>query len=59
MPNAIKDCPKIAPYYDPSTKGCITCPTNSPLFNLETNKCAKCGVGYIYNPSNHQCISNN
>jgi hypothetical protein len=57
--NCLKVCPSANPYYDQNNKICINCPNGSPLFDLETFRCANCGTGFIFDPSNHQCILNN
>lgn len=54
VPN-IQKCSSDKPYS--TGYKCITCPTDQPLFNLTSHRCANCEDGETYNSTSRACTS--
>lgn len=52
----ITNCPISAPFYD--GKRCITCPSDNPIFNIQTMKCIQCSSSENYDNSQKRCLGN-
>jgi hypothetical protein len=51
----VSDCPTSKPYFDGVT--CITCPSDSPYFNLQYHVCQSCPQDTAYESSVRECLS--
>ena len=53
----IKNCAAPTPYFDPTSKVCVSCPSTHPYFNLDSSHCQNCG-SMLYSSTSYNCIIN-
>lgn len=51
----ISDCPNSKPFFDGIT--CISCPADTPYFNLQYQLCQNCSKNTAYDAAEHECLS--
>ena len=51
----ISDCPSSKPFFDGIT--CISCPTDTPYFNLQYRLCQTCPKETAYDRAVRECLS--
>ena len=51
----VTNCPTDKPFFD--GKSCIQCPSNSPVFNIETSQCGNCPSGEQVDNTAKRCTA--